>query len=94
MTLIINLHWQTYLQSTTARLEEWRVKRMDTEQWMRHRQLPPEQRQSVRKYDQYKWVTTHGVDEEAILSGLPLDLRRDIKRHLCLDLVRRVSNNN
>ncbi|XP_052184305.1 protein CNGC15b-like [Diospyros lotus] len=81
---------QTYLQSTTARLEEWRVKRMDTEQWMRHRQLPPELKQSVRKYDQYKWVTTHGVDEEAILSGLPLDLRRDIKRHLCLDLVRRV----
>ncbi|KAK7257697.1 hypothetical protein RIF29_31859 [Crotalaria pallida] len=81
---------QTYLQSTTVRLEEWRVKRTDTEQWMHHRQLPPELRQSVRKYDHYKWLTTRGVDEEAILSGLPLDLRRDIKRHLCLELVRRV----
>ncbi|KAK9127464.1 hypothetical protein Syun_016261 [Stephania yunnanensis] len=79
---------QTYLQSTTARLEEWRIKRTDTEQWMRHRQLPQELKQCVRRYDQYKWVTTRGVDEEALLKDLPMDLRRDIKRHLCLDLVR------
>ncbi|XP_060175255.1 protein CNGC15c-like isoform X2 [Lycium barbarum] len=81
---------QTYLQSTTIRLEEWRIRRMDSERWMHHRQLPQELRQSVRKYDQYKWVATRGVDEEALLKGLPLDLRRDIKRHLCYDLVRRV----
>ncbi|XP_076884392.1 protein CNGC15b-like [Bidens hawaiensis] len=81
---------QTYLQSTTVRLEEWRIRRTDTEQWMHHRQLPPELRQSVRRYDQYKWVATRGVDEESLLRGLPLDLRRDIKRHLCYDLVRRV----
>ncbi|ESW22181.1 hypothetical protein PHAVU_005G133900 [Phaseolus vulgaris] len=81
---------QTYLQSTTVRLEEWRVKRTDTEQWMHHRQLPPELRESVRKYDQYKWLATRGVDEESLLKGLPVDLQRDIKRHLCLDLVRGV----
>lgn len=81
---------QTYLQSTTVRLEEWRIRRTDTEQWMHHRQLPPELQQSVRRYDQYKWIATRGVNEEAILKGLPMDLRRDIKRHLCFDLVRRV----
>ncbi|KAI4318880.1 hypothetical protein MLD38_032537 [Melastoma candidum] len=81
---------QTYLQSTTMRLEEWRIRRTDTEEWMKHRQLPPELRQSVRSYDQYRWVATRGVDEEAILKGLPVDLRRDIKRHLCLNLVRQV----
>ncbi|PIA37341.1 hypothetical protein AQUCO_03000141v1 [Aquilegia coerulea] len=81
---------QTYLQSTTVRLEEWRIKRTDTEQWMHHRQLPQELRQCVRRYDQYKWLATRGVDEESLLKGLPMDLRRDIKRHLCLDLVRRV----
>ncbi|CAN1837332.1 Protein CNGC15c [Linum perenne] len=81
---------QTYLQSTTIRLEEWRIRRTDTEQWMHHRQLPSGLRNSVRKYDQYKWLATRGVDEETLLKGLPLDLRRDIKRHLCLDLVRRV----
>ncbi|XP_068653347.1 protein CNGC15b-like isoform X1 [Aristolochia californica] len=81
---------QSYLQSTTVRLEEWRIRRMDTEQWMRHRQLPQDLRQCVRRYDQYKWLATRGVDEETLLNGLPMDLRRDIKRHLCLDLVRRV----
>ncbi|XP_020249877.1 putative cyclic nucleotide-gated ion channel 15, partial [Asparagus officinalis] len=81
---------QSYLQSTTVRLEEWRSKKTDTERWMRHRQLPLELRQCVRRYHQYKWMATQGVNEEALLRGLPLDLRRDIKRHLCLDLVRRV----
>ncbi|KAK9097944.1 hypothetical protein Syun_024989 [Stephania yunnanensis] len=81
---------QTYLQSITVRLEEWRLKRRDTEEWMRHRQLPQDLRQRVRRFVQYKWVATRGVDEEAILRALPADLRRDIQRHLCLDLVRRV----
>ncbi|KAH6762347.1 cyclic nucleotide-gated channel 15 [Perilla frutescens var. hirtella] len=82
---------QTYLQSSTARLEEWRVRRMDSEKWMHHRQLPDEMKERVRRYDLYRWVTTRGVDEEGILGSLPCDLRRDIKRHLCLDLVRRVA---
>ncbi|WCJ42421.1 cyclic nucleotide-gated channel 17 [Euphorbia peplus] len=81
---------QTYLQSLTVRLEEWRLKRRDTEEWMRHRQLPEDLRQRVRSFVQYKWLATRGVNEESILFGLPADLRRDIKRHLCLDLVRRV----
>ncbi|XP_052199101.1 cyclic nucleotide-gated ion channel 17-like [Diospyros lotus] len=81
---------QTYLQSLTVRLEEWRLKRRDTEEWMRHRQLPEDLRKRVRRFVQYKWLATRGVNEEAILCGLPADLRRDIQQHLCLDLVRRV----
>ncbi|CAL5205124.1 unnamed protein product [Lathyrus oleraceus] len=81
---------QTYLQSITVRLEEWRLKRRDTEEWMKHRQLPEFLRERVRRFVQYKWLATRGVDEETILRGLPTDLRRDIQRHLCLDLVRRV----
>ncbi|GLU11835.1 hypothetical protein SLE2022_285550 [Rubroshorea leprosula] len=88
VSLIGNM--QRYLLSTTIRLEEWRIKRSDAEKWMHHRQLPEALRLSVKKYDQYKWVATRGVDEEALLSSLPLELQRDIKRHLCLDLVRRV----
>ncbi|KAL4571309.1 hypothetical protein LXL04_018067 [Taraxacum kok-saghyz] len=81
---------QTYLQSLTMRLEEWRLRRRDTEEWMRHRQLPEDLRKRVRRFVQYKWVATRGVHEDVILHGLPADLRRDIQRHLCLDLVRRV----
>jgi cyclic nucleotide gated channel, plant len=58
---------------------------------MRHRQLPHELRERVRRFIHYKWLATRGVDEESILKALPTDLRRDIKRHLCLDLVCRVT---
>lgn len=75
----------------TVRLEEWRLKRRDTEEWMRHRQLPQDLQERVRRFVQYKWLATRGVDEESILHALPPDLRRDIQRNLCLDLVRRVS---
>ncbi|XP_021825978.1 probable cyclic nucleotide-gated ion channel 16 isoform X2 [Prunus avium] len=81
---------QTYLQSATIRLEEWRVRKRDTEEWMRHRQLPPELQERVRRFVQYKWIATRGVDEKNILEALPMDLRRQIQRHLCLALVRRV----
>ena len=58
---------------------------------MHHRQLPRYLKENVRRHDQFRWVATRGVDEEAILRDLPVDLRRDIKRHLCLNLVRQVS---
>lgn len=57
---------------------------------MRHRQLPEDLKHRVRRFVQYKWLATRGVNEEAILRGLPADLSHDIQRHLCLDLVRRV----
>ncbi|XP_057546477.1 cyclic nucleotide-gated ion channel 1 [Amaranthus tricolor] len=81
---------QTYLQSITTRLEEMRVKKRDAEQWMSHRLLPLDLRDRIRRYEQYKWQETRGVDEESLIKNLPKDLRRDIKRHLCLDLVTRV----
>lgn len=81
---------QKYLQSTTVRVEEMRVKRRDAEQWMSHRMLPDDLRKRIRKYEQYKWQETRGVEEEALLSSLPKDLRKDIKRHLCLNLLKKV----
>ncbi|GAB2276548.1 Cyclic nucleotide-gated ion channel 18 [Dionaea muscipula] len=81
---------QTYLQSLTVRLEEWRIRRRDTEEWMRHRQLTPELQERVRKFVMYNWLTTRGVNEASILRSLPLDIRRKVQRHLCLNLVRRV----
>jgi len=67
-----------------------RVKKRDAEQWMHHRSLPLDIRHRVRKYERYRWLETRGVDEETLVQTLPKDLRRDIKRHLCLGLVKRV----
>ena len=83
---------QKYLESLTVRVEEWRLKRKDSEEWMKHRQLPQDLRERVRRFVQYKWLATQGVDEESILRALPTDLRREIQRHLCLNLVKRVSS--
>lgn len=90
LNLLVSL-LQTYLQSSTIRLEEMRVKRRDAEQWMSHRLLPENLRERIRRYEQYRWQETRGVDEESLLRNLPKDLRRDIKRHLCLALLMRVS---
>ncbi|KAG4954596.1 hypothetical protein JHK87_040190 [Glycine soja] len=58
---------QTYLQSTTTRLEEMRVKRRDAEQWMSHRLLPDGLRERIRRYEQYRWQETRGVDEDNLI---------------------------
>ncbi|KAL2628771.1 hypothetical protein R1flu_013457 [Riccia fluitans] len=81
---------QKYLSSVGRRSDEMRLKRRDAEEWMNHRDLPLGLRNRVRRYDQYKWFETQGVDEQGLMNNLPQDLRRDIKRHLCLNLVKRV----
>lgn len=69
-----------------------RVRRQDAEQWMSHRLLPEDLRERIRRYEQYKWQETRGVEEETLLRNLPKDIRRDVKRHLCLSLLMRVSD--
>ncbi|PIN13892.1 K+-channel ERG [Handroanthus impetiginosus] len=81
---------QKYLQSTTVRVEEMRIKRRDAERWMSHRMLPENLRARIRRYEQYKWQENRGVEEESLIRNLPKDLRRDIKRHLCWTLLTRV----
>lgn len=83
---------QKYLQSTTVRIEEMRVKRRDAQLWMTHRMLPDTLRERIRRYEQYKWQETRGVEERTLIRTLPKDLRRDINRHLCFDLIMRVSS--
>lgn len=66
------------------------MRRRDAEQWMSHRLLPDHLRERIRRHEQYKWQETRGVDEDNLIRNLPKDLRRDIKRHLCLALLMRV----
>ncbi|CAM8971969.1 unnamed protein product [Rhodiola kirilowii] len=85
---------QKYLMSTfvstSDRVEEMRVQRQGAKRWMSHRKLPETLRERIRKHEQYKWQETRGVEENDLIRGLPEDLRRDVKRHLCLNLLRRV----
>lgn len=66
------------------------LRNRDLEWWMRRRQLSHRLRVRVRQQECCRWAATRGIDEESIVGNLPEGLRRDIKRHLCLDLLRKV----
>ncbi|XP_059634363.1 cyclic nucleotide-gated ion channel 1-like [Cornus florida] len=87
--LISNMQ-EIYIQPITARMEEMRVKRRDSERWMAYRMLPEKMRKRIRRYEEYKWDRSRVVDEESLVCSFPKDIRRDIKRHLCRDLIGRV----
>ncbi|KAI3818509.1 hypothetical protein L1987_12318 [Smallanthus sonchifolius] len=89
--LISNM--QKYLQSfsnLTLRMEEMKEKRREAEDLMSYMSLPEELRQRVRRHKQYKWKITRGVELDSFVRDLPRDLRRDVKRHLCLPSLTRV----
>ncbi|KAL0373807.1 UNVERIFIED_CONTAM: putative cyclic nucleotide-gated ion channel 13 [Sesamum radiatum] len=87
---VISSSIQQFVQSVAGRVEEVRMKRRDIEQWMSHRMLPQDLRARIRRYEHYKWQEKRGVEEESLISNFPKDLRRDIKRHLCGTLLKRV----
>ncbi|XP_049366622.1 cyclic nucleotide-gated ion channel 1-like [Solanum verrucosum] len=88
-SLIIG-NMQKLMQFNLVRVEEMRVRRCAVEQWMSHRMLPLNLRQRIRRHEQYKWQETRGVEEDSLIQNLPRDLRRDVKRHLCWSLLKRV----
>lgn len=83
--------WQIYLQSRTAKAEEMRLKGKEIEQWKGFRKLSDNLQQKVRKYRQYVWRETRGVDVENLIRNLPRDLRSRVKSELSLDLLKKVS---
>lgn len=81
---------QVFLHATTSKKQTMQLKMRNIEWWMRRRKLPSGFRQRVRNYERQKWAAMRGVDECQMTKNLPEGLRRDIKYHLCLDLVRQV----
>lgn len=66
------------------------LRQRDVELWMDRRRLPALVRRRVRESERFKWAANQGVNEEQLLEDLPEDLQREIRRHLCLDLVKKV----
>ncbi|CAN6470127.1 unnamed protein product [Victoria cruziana] len=88
-TLLIG-NIQVFLQSVMARKRMMQLRSRDMEWWMRRRQLPSKLRHRVRHYEHQRWATMKGEDEMELIKDLPQGLRRDIRRHLCLALIKRV----
>ncbi|KAK3026216.1 hypothetical protein RJ639_040501 [Escallonia herrerae] len=62
----------------------------DMEWWMRRRQLPSHLRQRVLRFENQRRAAMGGQDETKLIKDLPDGIRRDIKRYLCLDLIKKV----
>ncbi|KAI0527491.1 hypothetical protein KFK09_003092 [Dendrobium nobile] len=88
-TLLIG-NIQVFLHSVMARKRKMQLRCRDMEWWMRRRQLPSQLRQRVRQYELQRWAATRGEDEMEMIKDLPEGLRREIKRQLCLDLIKQV----
>ncbi|KQK01681.1 probable cyclic nucleotide-gated ion channel 20, chloroplastic [Brachypodium distachyon] len=72
---------QNFLQALGSRKLEMQLRRRDVEQWMSHRRLPEDLRRRVRHAERFTWAATQGVNEEELLSNLPENIQRDIRRH-------------
>ncbi|XP_019251719.1 PREDICTED: cyclic nucleotide-gated ion channel 4-like isoform X2 [Nicotiana attenuata] len=81
---------KVFLHATTSKKQAMQLKMRNIEWWMRRRRLPRELKQRTRNFERQKWAAIRGVDECEMIRNLPEGLRRDIKYHLCLDLVRQV----
>lgn len=88
-TLLIG-NIQVFLHAVMAKKRKMQLRCRDMEWWMKRRQLPSLLRQRVRRYERHRWSAVGGDDEMEIIKDLPEGLRRDIKRFLCLDLIKKV----
>ncbi|XP_038982156.1 cyclic nucleotide-gated ion channel 4-like [Phoenix dactylifera] len=81
---------KVFLHSATSKKQALHLKMRSLDWWMRKRQLPKGIRHRVRQYERQRWAAMRGVDECKMIQDLPEGLRKEIKYHLCLDLVRQV----
>uniref|UniRef100_A0A0D9WIB8 Cyclic nucleotide-binding domain-containing protein n=2 Tax=Leersia perrieri TaxID=77586 RepID=A0A0D9WIB8_9ORYZ len=81
---------KVFLNATTSKKQAMHTRLRSLEWWMKRKDVPHAFRQRVRQFERQRWAATRGVDECQIVRDLPEGLRRDIKYHLCLDLVRQV----
>ncbi|PIM99958.1 K+-channel ERG [Handroanthus impetiginosus] len=88
-TLLIG-NIQVFLHAVMAKKRKMQLRCRDMEWWMRRRQLPSQLRKRVRRFERQRWVSMGGDDEMELIKDLPEGLRRDIKRFLCLDLIKKV----
>ncbi|KAG8068141.1 hypothetical protein GUJ93_ZPchr0005g15267 [Zizania palustris] len=81
---------KVFLNATTSKKQAMHTRLRSVEWWMKRKGVPQGYRQRVRQFERQRWAATRGVDECQIVRDLPEGLRRDIKYHLCLGLVRQV----
>ncbi|KAL7614738.1 hypothetical protein Lser_V15G07635 [Lactuca serriola] len=80
---------QVFLYALAGRTTRAQITLRDMEWWMKRRQLPSALRKRVRHFENQRWSFMGGQDDMDMIQDLPEGLRRDIKRYLCLDLIKK-----
>lgn len=81
---------QNFLLSLSRRRVDMQLRRHDVESWMARRHLPLKFRKKVREAERFRWAANRGVNEDELLKGLPEDIEKEIRRALCLELIKKV----
>lgn len=82
---------QIYLQPKATRPKEMTLRMQEMNEHMPIQKLSRSVQQQLKIYQRYIWRKPDTIDVESSLSILPKELRRNIKRELCLDLLKNVS---
>ncbi|KAK3218750.1 hypothetical protein Dsin_012720 [Dipteronia sinensis] len=77
-----------YFQEKRWRKEEIRRKQEETEKWVPFRNLSEKLQNVIKEYQQYNW--NGDVDVKNLLSNLPENHEINVKRELCLELLKKV----
>ncbi|KAI3794017.1 hypothetical protein L1987_36642 [Smallanthus sonchifolius] len=80
---------QVFLYALEGRTTKMQMKSTDMEWWMKRRQLPSSLRRRVRHFEHQRRSFMGGQDDMEMVRDFPEGLRRDIKRYLCLDLIKK-----
>lgn len=72
------------IQSLEEREEQQRARQREVKEWSEYHQLPLELKERMDLALQSEW-TVNGIDDEAMLDSLPVDLRSDIRKYLYMD---------
>ncbi|TXG71369.1 hypothetical protein EZV62_006304 [Acer yangbiense] len=80
---------QIYLQSKTIKSEMIRQKKQQIEQCTSFAKLSEDLQKKIKRYQPDIWEETKGADFE-FLFNLPEELRKNMKRELCLELLKKV----
>ncbi|XP_050221745.1 cyclic nucleotide-gated ion channel 1-like [Mercurialis annua] len=91
VSLVIGIIQETMLSMMSSRIatEKMKMKWQEVESWMDTHFLPDVFREDVRRNQQLKWEKNQVLDADNLLNNLPSNLRRDITRHLCGDIIKK-----
>ncbi|XP_048325807.2 cyclic nucleotide-gated ion channel 1 isoform X1 [Ziziphus jujuba] len=85
---------KTYMKLAATRSEEkrqqTRMKERKAELWILRNGIPRDLKPIIMQHTRYRLTDNKEVDVQSLLSLLPLEHRKAIKEHLCLDVLKKV----